>query len=130
MPLVKIFRFLYRYLFSFAQVPCLYSAALSTPLVHLEDVFVSGILAQRCGVERVNDRTVFPGNTFNCKLNLTNFSLVHYKRNRAKERLYEQMMKRREQGKKSDLINDVIRTQCDGQPLEPDEKAMDREMIT
>lgn len=83
--------------------------------MHLEDVFVTGLLAERCGLDLAHDRTVFPGATDNCALNATNFSLVHYKRGGDKEELYSRMEAAAASNAgngREEWIRGVIRSNC------------------
>ena len=44
----------FRYIFPTWMADCLMKAALETPLIYMEDVFVTGILAEQCKFERQN----------------------------------------------------------------------------
>ena len=41
------------YLFSRSNLPCLYAAALLLPYFHIEDVFMTGFVAEKCKIPRV-----------------------------------------------------------------------------
>ena len=79
-----------------STVDCLYHQALSTPLLHLEDVFLTGILADKCNVARETTNLIFPNRMSSSALmalGTTNFALVHYVHEQMKldlhRRLYE-----------------------------------------
>jgi len=78
----------FRYLFQARSVPCLYREALRTPIIHLEDVYVTGVLASACAIERRLDDRYHPNEWYQCRITSTNFVLVHYKRGKRKEKLY------------------------------------------
>ena len=40
------------YLVKHSAVPCLYAQALKLPLFHIEDVFITGFVAQKCNLTR------------------------------------------------------------------------------
>jgi len=82
---------IYRYIFQARSADCLYREALRTPLIHLEDVYLTGILARSCGISRKLDQRFHPNEWFQCRINATNFVLVHYKRGARKERLFARL---------------------------------------
>ena len=44
-------KFIFRYIFQAWAAKCLLEKALETPLIHLEDVYITGILAEKCGLQ-------------------------------------------------------------------------------
>ena len=58
------------YLFPADAVPCLYRQGIKTPLVHLEDVFLTGIIGStKCGLQLIDDKRHFAnmGYHLNCQ---------------------------------------------------------------
>ena len=58
------------YLFPVDVVSCLYSQGMKTPLVHLEDVFVTGLVGSaKCGLQLIDDKHRFAnmGYHLNCR---------------------------------------------------------------
>ena len=48
------------YLLPSDGVPCLYTQGLKTPLVHLEDVFITGVVGSlKCGLKLIDDKNHF-----------------------------------------------------------------------
>lgn len=49
------------YVVPFGSVECLYAACLALPLFHLNDVFLTALAAEACGVARIGDPRFNPG---------------------------------------------------------------------
>ena len=48
------------YIFSRRNFPCLYAAALTLPYFHIEDVFMTGFVAEKCKFRRKNIPSFYP----------------------------------------------------------------------
>ena len=48
------------YIFSRSSFPCLYAAALTLPYFHIEDVFMTGFVAEKCKFRRKNIPSFYP----------------------------------------------------------------------
>lgn len=77
------------YIIPSSEITCLYEAALETPLVYLEDVFVTGILAETCGIRRQHNEFFLPKKRSPCLLNDSNFILAHGIKLKDKEIIQE-----------------------------------------
>ncbi|TRY77994.1 hypothetical protein TCAL_11892, partial [Tigriopus californicus] len=77
------------YIIPSSEITCLYEAALETPLVYLEDVFVTGILAETCGIRRQHNEFFLPNKRSPCLLNDSNFILAHGIKLKDKEIIQE-----------------------------------------
>ncbi len=67
------------YLMSGSSVDCLYHAALREPLLNMEDVFVTGVLAERCRVPRLPGDGWAILNRPHCLLGREDTTVLHYK---------------------------------------------------
>ena len=65
------------YIFSRNIFPCLYAAALSLPYFHIEDVFMTGFVAEKCNIPRVNIPSLHPGVTDHSQVRPED-TLLHY----------------------------------------------------
>ncbi len=66
------------YVFRPSQATCLYREALLTPLLPLEDVFVSGLCARACGIKHLGNDNLFRAeHSVLCSLNKNNFAVAH-----------------------------------------------------
>ena len=75
------------YIFSRSNLPCLYAAALVLPYFHIEDVFMTGFVAEKCKIPRVGLHGYHPS-----VINYTEVSpedtLMHYITPRAKYQIH------------------------------------------
>jgi hypothetical protein len=66
----------FSYVIPMTLVSCLYRNALVTPLVPVEDVFVTGLLSQKCGAYLLGEPRMKPVDDIQ-DLNATNFVVFH-----------------------------------------------------
>ena len=52
--------FISGYIFSRNNFACLYAGALTLPYFHIEDVFMTGFVAEKCNIKRVNIPSFHP----------------------------------------------------------------------
>ena len=70
------------YLFPIDVVPCLYSQGIRNSLVHLEDVFITGIIGStKCGLQLIDDKRHFANMGYHLPCNLPhrheNYIVIH-----------------------------------------------------
>ena len=75
------------YIFSRSNVPCLYAAALLLPYFHIEDVFITGFVAENCKIPRVGVNG-FHASAINYTEVNPQDTLMHYITPRAKYQIH------------------------------------------
>ena len=70
-----------------AAALCLYEKALETPLFHLEDVFLTGFLAEKCSIHRLNSDKFHFDYTYFMDIDESHI-LWHYMNSSAVEKMH------------------------------------------
>ena len=79
------------YIFSKSNLPCLYAAALILPYFHIEDVFMTGFVAEKCKIPRVGVNAYHPSGLHYPEVNPQD-TLMHYITPRAKYQIHSVVM--------------------------------------
>ena len=92
------------YLFPADVVPCLYAQGIKTPLVHLEDVFITGVVGyNKCGLQLIDNKRHFKhiGYDLPCKPN-HNDILIHEVNSKNEMHMWHNI-----------ILNNTIFVDCD-----------------
>ena len=91
-----------RYIFPTSMAKCLLQKSLETPLVHIEDIYLTGILAEKCGFEKGHIPGIFKIPEDPC--------------NYPKETFIAHAVKPEDQPLMQEILTKRRRTKCDQRP--------------
>ena len=66
------------YIFERSGLPCIYAAAITLPYYHIEDVFITGFVAEACKIPRVELTGHHPGRINSTQVKPGTDTLMHY----------------------------------------------------